>query len=105
MKSSTISRLLCGIMACTAVATAQIDLSQITSQSVRDRRWIPTAVDSVLIAAQVQSGIATTSLTTTLKPGCAETRHPDLVFVVRIEKDAFRLTEWICFDPGKDGCV
>jgi hypothetical protein len=40
---------------------------------VRDWRWIPTAVDTVPGATQAQSGIAATTLTMTLKPGCAET--------------------------------
>lgn len=57
------------VLLCWSVAWSQLDFGSIYSRSVREWRSAPTKVDTVLVQTNVESGIATTSLTMVLEPG------------------------------------
>lgn len=62
-----------------SITSAQINLHCFNSQSVRDFKWAPTSVDSVLVETEVGNGLAKTSLTMTLTPGAYQEQVYDAV--------------------------
>ncbi|MBD3397094.1 MAG: hypothetical protein GF418_15840, partial [Chitinivibrionales bacterium] len=60
-------------------AFAQLNLNTISSASVREWKYVPTEVETVLVETEVGNGLAKTTLTMVLKPGAYQDYRYDAV--------------------------